>query len=116
MIKLEIGLDEEKIKKEQEYDINDIYAYFDQLFASRGLTKMPNIGNSVFYKDSGKKTDMGDMFVCVLHLTEQQWFMKYANKCIYYNNNRSKSENDFEAEDILEIIKQKSDKDIQYAI
>ena len=56
------------------------------------------------------------MFVCVLHLTEQQWFMKYVNKCIYYNNDRSKNENDFETEDILEIIKQKADKDIQYAI
>ncbi|MBR1442116.1 MAG: hypothetical protein IJ583_01110 [Firmicutes bacterium] len=106
MLKLEIVLDEEKIKKDDIYELSDIYEVIDKLFTDNGLPKMEtDNSNSVFYRDNGRNTDLGTMFSCIFYLEEQEWFMPYVKKWIYYNSDMGKDENDFRTEDIIEAGK-----------
>ncbi|MBR1442315.1 MAG: hypothetical protein IJ583_02135 [Firmicutes bacterium] len=108
MQKLEILLDEEKIKQEDKYELADIYNGIDELFAEEGLPKMPTDANSksIFYRDNGRNTDLGAIFSCVFYLRDQDWFMPYVKKWLYYNSDNGKTEDDFIIENILQLSKE----------
>lgn len=103
MIKLEIALDEDKVRKDDIYELSDIYEEIDKIFANKGLPKMESSDtDSIFYRDAGRNTDFGAIFSCITFLEYQDWFMPYVKKWIYYNSDMGKDENDFRTEDIIE--------------
>lgn len=101
MLKLEIGFDEERILKDGKYDLDAMYKYLDKLFIHQGLQKDCTTNKSVFYKGTGKNTDMAAIFSCVFHLEKKDWFMEYVNLWLLYDNENTTDEENYEIEDIL---------------
>jgi hypothetical protein len=101
MLKLEIALDEQKIIQVGEYTVDSIYSCLDKIFTENRLKKYEVVGTSHFYCDTGKKSDLADMFRCIFYLETQKWFMDYVTTWLLYDSYATNKENEFEIEDIL---------------
>lgn len=101
MLKLEIKLDDGKINKDKKYQIDSVYKTMEQYFTRFGLrTEYMNDG-TVFFYGNGKRQDYGAFGSGITSLREQDWFMEYVVRWIWYNSNDGEDENDFSVEDVL---------------
>ena len=101
MLKLEIKMDEEKIREEQKYTSELIYQTIDKAFLKHQLRKeVEPDGTRVFY-GTGNKYDYGAFGLLITTLSEKNWFMDYVIKWVWYNSDRGRDENDFSVEDVL---------------
>lgn len=100
-MKIEIKLDEEQIKKDNIYELEELYQVIDKLFLEENLIKLPDENGSIFYSGTGSNRDMGRIFVCVFALEKSDWFMNYVRTWLLYSSAAKEDENDFDIEDIL---------------
>ena len=101
MLKLEIKMDEEKIKEEKKYTSELIYQTIDKAFLKHQLRKeVEPDGTRVFY-GTGNKYDYGAFGLLIKTLSEKTWFMDYVIKWVWYNSDRGRDEEDFSVEDVL---------------
>ena len=107
MVKLEIGFDETKLKQLNEYNINDIFDYIDEMFRNVNITKSEKSENGKIYFGNDNNQDMAKFFCGIFHLEEQEWFIKYAKEMILFDNTETPQKDIFKAEDILSQIHNK---------
>ena len=82
MLKLEIRLNENKIRTEGKY------------------TTKESDGTLVFV-GRGRAKDYGCFGMLITALKREMWFMNYVEKWIWYNSDDGESEDDFAVEDVL---------------
>ena len=105
MIKVEIELDEQKIREDNKYVPESIMDILDNAFASRNQPILEANGFSSVYRDSGDpERDFAVLGELVLNLAEKEWFLPYAKKIFWHNSEEGVNENDFETDDFLETI------------
>ena len=76
MMKMKIVMDEDKIIKENKYDLTKINGYLENLFQKRGMKK-----ESDWYVD-------GDFTTCgsiIINLTSKDWFMDNIEEWLWYD-------------------------------
>ena len=101
MLKLEIKMDEEKLKEEQKYTIEDIYQKIEKGFARYRLQQEIEDDGTRVFSGTGNRRDYGAFGLLITTLSEKSWFMDYVIKWVWYNSDRGRDENDFSVEDVL---------------
>ena len=92
MIKMLIEMDEDKIKREDKYDLSKINSYFDDLFA-----RIDSFKDDDGLYINGTFESFGAI---VWRLSEQDWFLNNVKQWIWYTNENSSDPNLFKYEDI----------------
>lgn len=101
MLKLEIKLDEEKIRREGKYTVESIYRAVDKPFQDFHLLKVVETDGIRIYHGTGSREDYGAFGAIITTYCEKSWFMDYVTKWIWYNSDRGRDEEDFSVEDVL---------------
>jgi hypothetical protein len=97
MQKVQVVLDEKKIRDEKRYSLTKIHKAVDSVFVDRySLVK----GSDGFYLESGKKDDYVDFLSAILLLKDQGWFMDNLKTWLWFNSDDSSDPEDFAVEDI----------------
>lgn len=101
MLKLEIKLDEEKIREAGKYNPDSLRQMLVQAFASQRLDYFMEPDGTLFFVGGGNARDYGCFGKMITTLKNQQWFMEYVIRWIWYNSDDGENENDFAIEDVL---------------
>ena len=86
-IRVKIVFDEEKIRREQELDLDKIDAFIEKAFADRGFRREGNL-----YIGSGSPSDFGLAGSLCLSIGEADWLLNNLLEWRWYNG---KNEEDF---------------------
>lgn len=100
MIKMQIKMDEEKIRREGRYSMEKIYGTLDDFFVNRLLLIKANDG---FYLGSGSPDDFANFGVAMTTLGKKSWFMSNVDTWLYFNSEDSEDPDDFVIEDFKEL-------------
>lgn len=106
MMKMEIKLDEERIKRDGEYDIDELWARIDKEFENACVKEVQPDG-SVMYSGIPDKDYYTDINVAAMVFKHTQWFAKYCIKWIWYDNDDNESL-PFQDLDVLEHQRKKN--------
>lgn len=101
MLKLEIRLDEEKIREQGKYTPDSLYQTLIQAFTKQQLDYTTASDGTVSFVGRGRARDYGCFGKMITTLKQQVWFMEYVVKWIWYNSDDGENENDFAVEDVL---------------
>ena len=94
MMKLEIVLDEDKIRAEGEYEVEMVKYNVCRPFNEKKLCKVETFDGSIVYCDANRDEDFTSFGYIILSLAKTEWFVRYVKKWIWYR--------DGNREDILE--------------
>lgn len=101
MLKLEIKMDEAKIREEQKYPAESIYRALGQAFSRYQLNQAQEADGTLCFTGNGKPEDYGAFGSIITSLREKAWFMDYVTKWIWYNSDDGENEEDYIVEDVL---------------
>lgn len=104
MMKMEIKLDEERIKRDGEYDVAELWASIDKEFEN-ACTKEVQADGSVMYVGIPDKDYYTDFATGYMILSEVKPVLKYCIKWIWYDNDDDESL-PFDEEDIILHLKE----------
>jgi len=97
MLKLQVIMDEVKIRREKIYSAEKIYKAIDGVFVDDyGFVK----GKDGFYYERGQKDDYANFWTGILLLKDQDWFMDNVKVWLWFNSDDSDDPEDFAVEDI----------------
>ena len=97
MMKVEIVLDEDKIKAEGEYEVEEIKRCVCDPFEQNGLRKVETTDGSIVYCDKNRDNDYAWLWGANFILVDEVWFIHYVKSWLWVH--------DENIEDILEIAK-----------
>lgn len=101
MLKLEIKLDEGKICEAGKYAPESLRQTLIQAFTKQQLDYFVEPDGTLFFVGRGQARDYGCFGKMITTLKNQQWFMEYVIKWVWYNSDDGENENDFAVEDVL---------------
>ncbi|MBO5577416.1 MAG: hypothetical protein J5956_14130 [Ruminococcus sp.] len=86
--KLEIELDEDKIRADGEYTVEQLRQHIIDSFADVGITNMVEDGKTMTFIDNTYDFDFFARFGLVKTdlYYDEPWFRKYAKKMLWYNS------------------------------
>jgi hypothetical protein len=106
MFKVSVLLDNDKILKEGQYNLKDIYYTVEKTYTDNGFIRdydLPD-GSMMFYGVKGWADGRG-MMDASYFLQVQDWFMRYVKKWKAYENEQCKYKDTFGEVDIIKSIK-----------
>lgn len=107
MIKVEIELDEQKIIDDGKYVPESILECLDDAFVRNGQQILEAEGFRRVYRDGGNtEKDFAVLGGLVVDFADEEFFLPYAKKILWYNSDNGKDENDFVVEDFLQTIRE----------
>ncbi|MCM1054028.1 MAG: hypothetical protein NC394_00775 [Bacteroides sp.] len=83
MMKVEIVLDEDKIRDEGEYEVSEIRRCTCIPFESPYLRRLKTDDNSIVYCGTGSNHDYTHLWRANVSLVEDDWFVHYVKKWIW---------------------------------
>lgn len=101
MLKLEIKMDDKKIISEHIYKIESIYQTLEEIFSKYRLRMEKEADGTIYFYGTGDPRDYGAFGSLITSLKEQEWFMNYVVRWVWYNSDDGHNENDFAVEDVL---------------
>jgi len=96
MIKMQIKMDEKKIKSDGRYSLAKINGTLDDYFVNRLRFSK---GSDGFYLGNGYPDDFANFGVAMVTLGKKSWFMDNVETWLYFNSEDSTDPNDFVIED-----------------
>ena len=90
MMKMEIKLDAERIRRDGKYDVAELWKMIDKEFAN-ACTKEVQTDGSVMYVGIPDKDYFTDINVAAVFLKQSEWFAQYCLKWIWYDNDDDES-------------------------
>lgn len=103
--KVEILLDEDKIREVGEYKPESIYKAIRESFAGFDLPELPTEDGTLVFCDKGRNRDFGALGSIAVDLYDANWFRPYVKKFLWYNN---------EAGSVEDIVKECRDFDEKF--
>jgi len=100
MIKMQIKMDEGKIRREGRYSLEKIYGTLDDFLVNRLHLVKAEDG---FYIGSGLPDDFANFGVAMTNLGKKSWFMGNVGTWLYFNSEDSEDPDDFVVEDFKEL-------------
>ena len=98
MLKCEVQFDNEKIIRDDIYTPESVRKATDEMFVDEfDLVK----GENGFYYQKGSDEDYVHFMSAILSLKRLDWFMKYASKWLWFENDQDGDYGDFYVEDLL---------------
>lgn len=101
MLKLEIRLNENKIRKEGKYAPDHLNQTLIQAFGREHLDHRLEPDGTLVFAGRGRAGDYGCFGKLITALRRQIWFMEYVERWVWYNSDDGEDENDFAVEDVL---------------
>lgn len=101
MLKLEIKLDDEKVRAEQKYSPAAIYSVLDKAFLKHHFRKEELADGTLCYYGNGLARDYGTFGRLITSLKDKNWFVPYLVKWLWYNSDDGENEENFAVEDVL---------------
>lgn len=101
MLKLEIRLNENKIRKEGKYTTECLNQTLISAFEEEQLDCRKESDGTLVFVGRGLAKDYGCFGMLITALKREMWFMNYVEKWIWYNSDDGESEDDFAVEDVL---------------
>lgn len=101
MLKLEIKLDEAKIKSENKYDVISIYQTLEKSFFKYDIPMNKEKDGTLVFYGRGHARDYGAFGAVITSLKEKGWFIDYVIKWVWYNSDDGLNEEDYSVEDVL---------------
>ena len=99
MLKMQLIMDINKIRREKLYDADKISYAIDSLLSTEyGLIK----GSNGFYMESGKCDDYTNFWGAILLLKDEKWFLDNVKTWLWFNSDDSENPDDFAIEDLRE--------------
>ncbi|MBO5577417.1 MAG: hypothetical protein J5956_14135 [Ruminococcus sp.] len=100
--KLEIELDEDKIRADGEYTVEQLRQHIIDSFADVGITNMVEDSKTMIFIDNTYDFDFFARFGLIVSdlYYDEPWFCKYAKKVLWYNNGHGKDH----CEDVIETF------------
>ena len=95
MLKLEIKMDEEKIREEKKYRVESIYQALGQAFSRYELNQLRGADGTMCFTGNGNPKDYGAFGSIITSLREKAWFMDYVTKWMWYNSDDGENEDDY---------------------
>ena len=86
MMKMLIQLDEERVKKDGKYKLEDMWRVIDAKFDKYECIKERQEDGSMLYKGNPEKDYFTCMMLAAMQLKHQKWFGRYCTKWIWYDN------------------------------
>jgi hypothetical protein len=100
MIKMQIRMDEGKIKRSGRYSLAKIHGTLDDYLVNRLRFKK---GSDGFYLGTGSPDDFGNFGLAMVTLGKKGWFMENVDTWLYFNSEDSDDPEDFVIEDFKEF-------------
>lgn len=108
MLKFEITMNETNILQKNEYKPQELYDYIIESFTEKGIEYVKGSEPAaMIFKDRGTEQDYAKLWATMWDLTQTTWFIKYADKILWYNSDDGENEDDFSIEDFLQYYKGK---------
>jgi hypothetical protein len=104
MIKMQIIMDDEKIRIEGLYNPVKIHEALDDFFLNKLHVRK---GEDGVYLGTGAKSDFGNFGLAMWTLGKKAWFMNNVKTWLYFNSEDSDDPNDFVVEDFKDFCVQK---------
>ncbi len=82
MFKFEIAFDEDKVLRENKYNIDEMYNMADTCFEMYGITKVAK-GT---YRSNGREKDLSYMWGIIGGLYNTKWFNHYVSKILWHDS------------------------------
>lgn len=106
MMKMLIQLDEERVIKDEKYDLSDMWRFIDEEFEDECKKEVQPDG-SVLYSGIPNKNYYKRINVAAMILKGQKWFGEYCIRWIWYDNDYNESKPFYEM-DVLERQRKKN--------
>lgn len=97
-MKMKIKVDEEKVEKYSEYNINEMYKRIDNIAKKANITKKDKDGFYIGNNNAQDYSNFGKIIIC---LNDSEWFIPYIDEWLWYVDNT--------IEDIAEYYKRRSE-------
>lgn len=110
MLKMEIRMNDEKIKAENRYNLEKVYAIINQAFNQMGYFKKKSGENTLVYYDNGEKRDYACFGKLVIALKKQEWFMNNVAVWKLYENVDESNPLNISEEDLLKHYLEKKER------
>lgn len=91
MFKVLLQIDEEQVKKDKEFDLNDIYKEIDALYRKAGCYLLENDGNKYIYTIDNEEEAPARLCVPSIDIRKLAWF-KYMKEFYLIHNSYNKNE------------------------
>lgn len=82
MVRMIIRMNEEKILRENQYDIDDIYRVLHEVCEEEGLIEEEGEKNEIIYRGCGDDKDLARVFLATEGLDSADWFL---DNCSYWH-------------------------------
>ena len=102
MIKMQIKMDERKIKLEGRYSLEKIRTILDNYLVNTLYLSKAQDG---FYLSAESNDDFGNFGLAMTTLGKKSWFMENVDTWLYFNSEDSDDPNDFVVEDFKEFCR-----------
>ncbi len=86
MMKMQIGIDEERVRKDGLYDLADMWRLIGKTFLEYGCTAERQGDGSMLYSGTATNDYYTAINLAVYFLEIQPWFAQYCTKWIWYDN------------------------------
>lgn len=93
-------MDDDKIKKQGQYSVEQIYSALDRIFTEKGMQKLET-NRGIEYLGHDKSADFALFGQIALGLKNQSWFMDNAKTWLLCSNDDVDNPEDFSEEDLL---------------
>ncbi|MDR2715282.1 MAG: hypothetical protein LBB46_00850 [Coriobacteriaceae bacterium] len=104
MTKMQILLDEEKIRREKKYNAQKIYAYVDSVFLEKCKLSKDADG---YYSGHGENDDLLRFGKANYLLSNKDWFLDNVKVWKFFCNDDTESPDEYVVEDVRDFYLQK---------
>ncbi len=86
MMKVEIVMDEDKIREEEEYDVELVKYNVCRPFEEKGLCRIVTSNGSIAYCDRERDEDFTWFWYVNLSLAKTPWFVRYVKEWVWFRD------------------------------
>ena len=102
MIKVEVRMNADLIKSDGKYEVETIRKAVDDMYMQFDFRRKEYKDGTVCYLGNDSEHDFAHFGKLIWALSEEEWFMKYVDRWLWYNNSCMPRADWFRCEDILE--------------
>ena len=105
-MKMLIQIDEERVRADGIYDLEDMWRLIGKTFLEWGCTAERQENGAMMYSGTNTSDDFTAISLAIDFLEVQPWFAQYCTKWIWYDNHSSdESKLPYYDEDVLEEMR-----------
>ena len=86
MFRILIKIDDNKVKTEQKYNLEEIYSIITEVFQKLDLLQLESEPGILLYGDRGRDCDYSYFGLAIREFKNEKWFLESAEAWIFYED------------------------------